>query len=115
MCRKIGRTTWWNPNPVPDAELDEALDEEEEGPKDKVAGAEPETGPPLLTPLSEDASLETMPPWSVRKASGLMEEFAIGVVRSNLWPGAYCFATQGKLFQNVYLGNNYKYIYCLMV
>lgn len=84
--------------------MDEALEEEEEGGKSKVAGAEPEIGPPLLTPLSEDASLETMPPWSVRMCSGLVQEHSIAVVRSNLWPGAYCFSTQGKLFQNVYLG-----------
>lgn len=84
--------------------MDEAEDEEAE---DKPRGGalyEPETGPPLLTPLSEDASLEAVPPWSVRKTSGLIQEFAIAVVRSNLWPGAYCFATQGKTFQNVYLG-----------
>lgn len=87
--------------------MDEEMGEEEEGEgKPKVAGAEPETGPPLLTPLSEDASLEAVPPWSTRASSGLMQEHAIAIVRSNLWPGAYCFATQGKLFQNVYLGNN---------
>lgn len=83
--------------------MDEELGEEEGG-KPAVAGPEPETGPPLLTPLSEDASLETVPPWSVRTSSGIVQDYAIAIVRSNLWPGAYCFATQGKIFQNVYLG-----------
>lgn len=82
--------------------MDEELGEEEEAPK--PAGAEPETGPPLLTPLSEDASLEAVPPWSVRISSNLTQDYAIVSVRSNLWPGAYCFTTQGKLFQNIYFG-----------
>lgn len=105
-----GRTTWWNPNPLPETGMDEEMGEEEEGEeKPKVAGPEPETGPPLLTPLSEDASLEAVPAWSVRPSSTLMQEHAIATVRSNLWPGAYCFATQGKLFENVYLGYGLKY------
>lgn len=88
--------------------MDEELGEEEETPK-KGLGAEPETGPPLLTPLSEDASLEAVPPWSVRISSNLIQDYAIAIVRSNLWPGAYCFTTQGKLFQNVYFGYGLKY------
>lgn len=105
-----GRTTWWNPNPLPDIDEDEELGEaEEEAEKPKLAGPEPETGPSLLIPLSEDASLEAVPPWSVRPSSTLMQEHAIAIVRSNLWPGAYCFATQGKLFDNVYFGYGLKY------
>lgn len=105
-----GRTTWWNPNPLPDVDVDEELGEEEEAEeKPKQAGPEPETGPSLLIPLSEDASLEAVPPWSVRPSSTLMQEHSLAVVRSNLWPGAYCFATQGKLFDNVYLGYGLKY------
>ncbi|XP_018322478.1 radial spoke head protein 6 homolog A [Agrilus planipennis] len=102
-----GRTSWWNPYPSED--LGEEMGEEEEqgaeGPK-----AEPETGPPLLTPLSEDASLEAVPPWSVRSSSILTTEYAIAIVRSNLWPGAFCFSNQGKIFQNIYIGYGHKYI-----
>lgn len=90
--------------------MDEEMgEEEEEASKAKVAGVEAETGPPLLTPLSEDASLEAVPAWSVRASSDLVEEHAIAIVRSNLWPGAYCFTTQGKMFENIYVG---EYIFC---
>ncbi|KAK9876746.1 hypothetical protein WA026_014984 [Henosepilachna vigintioctopunctata] len=108
-----GRTSWWSPIPAPE-EPDEAeaedLAEEDEDEKPKMAGPEPETGPPLLTPLSEDAQIESIPAWSARISSSIIEEFALGIVRSHLWPGAYCFATQGKLFQNIYFGNGLKYI-----
>lgn len=82
--------------------LDEELGEEEEKPV--VAGPEPETGPALLTPCSEDVTLDAIPAWSVRKSSDVAEEFAVAIVRSHFWPGAYCFATQGKMFQNAYFG-----------
>lgn len=84
--------------------MDEELGEEEGG-KPEAIGPEPETGPSLLTPLAEDATLEAIPAWSVRMSSKLLQEYALVIVRSNLWPGAYCFTTQGKIFQNIYLGN----------
>ncbi|KAG5894541.1 hypothetical protein JTB14_026829 [Gonioctena quinquepunctata] len=109
-----GRASWWNPSPIPetnDEEMDEELGEEEEQTeKAKAERVEPETGPPLLTPLSEDAALEAVPAWSVRCSSSVMDNFAIAIVRSNLWPGAYSFSTQGKLFQNIYLGFGLKYL-----
>ncbi|KAL3287098.1 hypothetical protein HHI36_001582 [Cryptolaemus montrouzieri] len=107
-----GRTSWWSPVAEPehpDEAEDEAPAEEEEDEKPKTVAPEPETGPPLLTPLSEDAQIESVPAWSVRSSSKIMEEFAVAIVRSHLWPGAYCFATQGKLFQNIYLGYGLKY------
>ncbi|KAF5283948.1 hypothetical protein FQA39_LY17189 [Lamprigera yunnana] len=106
-----GRTAWWNPKLVAQNEEsgDEELDEEESLTKAHI-GDEPETGPPLLTPLSEDASLEAVPPWSVRLSSNLVPEYALIVVRSNLWPGAYCFSTQGKMFENIYIGYGHKYM-----
>ncbi|XP_045475388.1 radial spoke head protein 4 homolog A [Harmonia axyridis] len=107
-----GRNNWWSPAAEPE-HMDEAEDEaqpEEEEDRPKAAGPEAETGPPLLTPLSEDAQIESVPAWSVRSSSKILEEFAVALVRSHLWPGAYCFATQGKLFQNIYLGNGLKYL-----
>lgn len=77
---------------------------EEETEEKLKGGAEPEVGPPLLTPLSEDASQETVPAWSVRVSSDIVTDFAVAIVRSNNWPGAYCFVNQGKIFQNVYFG-----------
>ncbi|CAH0550690.1 unnamed protein product [Brassicogethes aeneus] len=106
-----GRTSWWNPNPLPEQgeEMDEEMGEGEEE-KEKPIGPEPETGPPLLTPCSEDATLEAVPAWSIRCSSKIAEEYAIAIVRSNLWPGGYTFTTQGKLWQNIYLGFGLKYL-----
>lgn len=91
---------------VQDEEMEEELGEEEEDQqeKPKAERIEPETGPPLLTPLSEDTSTEIVPAWTVRSSSNIFDNFAIAVVRSNIWPGAYCFSTQGKYFQNIYIG-----------
>ena len=53
---------------------------------------EPEVGPPLLTPLSEDADVEGQAAWTARLSSCLVPKYSIAVVRSCLWPGAYAFA-----------------------
>lgn len=55
--------------------------------------AEPEVGPPLLTPLSEDAEIAGLAPWTTRISSKLVPQYAVAVVDSNLWPGAHAFAT----------------------
>ncbi|CAG9862562.1 unnamed protein product [Phyllotreta striolata] len=114
-----GRTTWWNPIPLPEGagegaeeseNEEEKLGEEEEEMDKRRFSVEPETGPPLLTPLSEDAAVEAIPPWSIRCSSSIMDDFALAIVRSNLWPGAYCLSTQGPIFHNVYLGFGLKYM-----
>lgn len=64
-------------------------DEEADANIDRV---EKEVGPPLLTPLSEDASLESMPAWTVRSSSLCIPETAVAIVRSSLWPGAYALS-----------------------
>lgn len=53
-------------------------------------------GPAILTPLSEDATIEGVPAWSTRSTSDLLPSLALGIIRSNLWPGAYAFA-RGRL------------------
>ncbi|XP_073950126.1 radial spoke head protein 6 homolog A-like isoform X2 [Choristoneura fumiferana] len=86
---KQGRTIWWNPM----AGMEEGLEEEEdEGPPPP----EPESGPTLLTPLSEDARVEGLSAWTARRSSSLAPERALAVLRSNLWPGAVAYATDGK-------------------
>lgn len=100
-----GRCRWWNPM---EKNEDEALEEEEEGEGEEPDEPEPETGPPLLTPLSEDVEVAGMPPWTVRLSSKLVPQFAVAVVDSNLWPGAHAFAT-GKTFENIYIGWGHKY------
>merc|ERR1711976_150196 len=58
-----GRCSWWNP--VQKNE-DDFEDEDEEEEKEEPDEPEPEEGPPLLTPLSEDAEVDNMPPWTPR-------------------------------------------------
>ncbi|KAL0272707.1 UNVERIFIED_CONTAM: hypothetical protein PYX00_005574 [Menopon gallinae] len=100
---KQGRTTWWNPT-----ENEAEGEEEEEGEGAPEEEEQKEIGPELLTPLSEDAALDSITPWSTRSTSVLFPEFAIATVRSNLWPGAYAFAA-AKKFENVYIGNGHKF------
>lgn len=97
-----GRCIWWNPNELKGVcifqmlrllnnirniqSIKEENEEDEEGGEEMV---EAETGPVLLSPLTNDASLETIPPWTVRLTTALMPEKACAYIRSNLWPGAY--------------------------
>ncbi|XP_075221593.1 radial spoke head protein 6 homolog A-like [Lycorma delicatula] len=101
-----GRTKWWSPNASKGEAEGEGEEEEEE--EEEEGSEKPEVGPPLLTPLSEDKSLESTPPWTVRNTSLYTPENAMAFVSSNLWPGAYSFAV-GKLFSNIYVGWGHKY------
>ncbi|XP_045532564.1 radial spoke head protein 6 homolog A [Pieris brassicae] len=99
---KQGRTLWWNPN----AGMEEGLEEEEdEGPPP----VEPESGPSLFTPLSEDAHLEGLPAWTPRVSSSLSPDRALVSLRSNVWPGAVAYATTGKRSECMYVGWGLKY------
>ncbi|KAM7136833.1 radial spoke head protein 4 homolog A [Molossus nigricans] len=106
-----GRCNWFNP--IQKSEEEEEEDEEKEEEKEKEKGEEPdyieqEEGPPLLTPISEDLEIQNIPPWTARLSSNLIPQYAIAVLRSNLWPGAYAFCN-GKKFENLYIGWGYKY------
>lgn len=35
---------------------------------------------------------QNTPPWTTRLSSNLTPQYAIAVLRSNLWPGAYAFS-----------------------
>ena len=85
-----GRTKWWNPKQKNEEE--EMENEEEEEEKEEPDEPEPEFGPQLLTPLSEDAQIDTEPAWTPKISSNLVSQFAISIIRSNLWPGAFAFA-----------------------
>nr|XP_002714806.1 radial spoke head protein 4 homolog A isoform X1 [Oryctolagus cuniculus] len=102
-----GRCNWFNP-----VQKNEEEEEEDEG-KEEEKGEESdyieqEVGPLLLTPISEDTEIQTIPPWTTRLSSNLIPQYAIAVLRSNLWPGAYAFSN-GKKFENFYIGWGHKY------
>ncbi|XP_069856660.1 radial spoke head protein 6 homolog A-like isoform X2 [Dipodomys merriami] len=86
-----GRCTWVNPLQKTDEE--EELGEEEEKADEAMEEVEQEVGPPLLTPLSEDAEVMHMSPWTTRLSCSLCPQYSVAVVRSNLWPGAYAYAS----------------------
>ncbi len=96
-----GRCTWWNPS----ARKEEEEEEGAEG-ASEAERADPETGPALLTPLSEDLQVDRMAAWTVQPSSKLMgPAFSLAVLRSNLWPGASAFAVPGRrTFDYIYLG-----------
>ncbi|XP_026109096.1 radial spoke head protein 6 homolog A [Carassius auratus] len=102
-----GRCVWVNVTKKSADDVDEdAEDEEREEESDEP---EPEVGPPLLTPLSEDSKINDTPPWSTMVSSNLIPQFSIAVLRSNLWPGSYAYAS-GRKFGNIYIGWGMKYI-----
>lgn len=103
-----GRCKWFNSvqrdNNIEEDEEDDEEEEEREIADEPV----PEAGPMLLTPLSEDVSIDSTPPWSFALSSNLIPQYALAVVKSNLWPGATTFSN-GMKFENVYIGFGHKY------
>jgi len=71
---------------------EEFEDEEEEEEREEPDEPEPEVGPPLLTPLSEDAEIDGMPPWTCTLTSHLVPQYAVALIKSNLWPGAFAYS-----------------------
>ncbi|XP_020835433.1 radial spoke head protein 6 homolog A [Phascolarctos cinereus] len=100
-----GRCTWVNPNQK--SEEEEELGEEGEK-ADELEEVEQEIGPPLLTPLSEDAEILQLAPWTARLSCPLCPQYSVAMIRSNLWPGAYAYAI-GRKFENIYIGWGHKY------
>ncbi|XP_028365800.1 radial spoke head protein 4 homolog A isoform X1 [Phyllostomus discolor] len=100
-----GRCNWFNPIQKSEEEEEDDDEEKEEKEFDYI---EQEVGPPLLTPISEDLEIQSIPPWTTRLCSNLIPQYAIAVLRSNLWPGAYAFCN-GKKFENLYIGWGHKY------
>ncbi|XP_067943457.1 radial spoke head protein 4 homolog A-like [Watersipora subatra] len=99
-----GRCVWWNPV----GETEEEESDDDEAKEEQMDEPEPEVGPPLLTPLSEDAEIDGMPPWTAKPSTNIIPQYAIAVLKSNLWPGAYAFA-HAKNFENLYIGWGHKY------
>ncbi|KAJ3370921.1 Radial spoke head protein 4 A [Allomyces arbusculus] len=116
-----GRTTWVNPvkprgegdDEDADREDGEGGDDDDDASGDATGGAserevEPETGPTLLTSITEDAEFAGHPAWSVRACSRLQSsKFSPVHLRSNRWPGAHAVYYNGK-FACVYVGDGLK-------
>eukprot|EP00794_Sanderia_malayensis_P018767 gene18767-20658_t len=101
-----GRCTWFNPFEKPEDDFeDEDIDEDEEEPTDET---KPEVGPPLLSSVAEDGPVGGLPAWTTYVSSRSLPEYAVAVVRSNQWPGAFAFSKEKK-FENIYIGYGHKY------
>ena len=63
---------------------------------------EPEKGPPILRPLSQDEPVGRYPPWCFKQINGLKR---CNVIRSLVWPGLYIVSTEkGEKLYMVYFG-----------
>ncbi|NXJ81091.1 RSH4A protein, partial [Trogon melanurus] len=100
-----GRCVWFNPFQKSEEEEEEEEEEEKEEEPDQL---EQEIGPPLLTPLSEDEGIENLPAWTAHPSTDMIPQYAVAILQSNRWPGAYAFAS-GTKFDNVYFGWGHKY------
>nr|XP_012416999.1 PREDICTED: radial spoke head protein 4 homolog A [Odobenus rosmarus divergens] len=103
-----GRCNWFNPTQKSEEEEEEEDEEKEEEKGEEPDYMEQEVGPPLLTPISEDLEIQNIPPWTTQLSSNLVPQYALAVLRSNLWPGAYA-VSNGKKFENFYIGWGHKY------
>ncbi|XP_054261799.1 radial spoke head protein 4 homolog A isoform X2 [Macrosteles quadrilineatus] len=104
---KQGRVDWWSTKKTIVGEEEAEEEQEEEEDEDKEGGEEKETGPALLTPLSEDTPVDSLPAWTVRRTRSYNPNMAGAVVRSTRWPGAAAVAV-GKRCDNVYCGWGHK-------
>eukprot|EP00002_Diphylleia_rotans_P038205 TRINITY_DN866_c0_g1_i1.p1 TRINITY_DN866_c0_g1~~TRINITY_DN866_c0_g1_i1.p1 ORF type:complete len:450 (+),score=111.36 TRINITY_DN866_c0_g1_i1:920-2269(+) len=83
-----GRISYWSPPKEPK----EGEEEEEEGEEDKP-DPNRETGPALLTAISDDKFLRNFPAWSFRSPSGglLKSKYIPVFLASNIWPGSFSY------------------------
>ncbi|XP_001639413.2 radial spoke head protein 4 homolog A isoform X1 [Nematostella vectensis] len=100
-----GRCVWHNPIEKTEEEFEE---EEEDEERDEVEEPKKETGPTLLMSVADDEPVNGMPAWTPYVSSELLPKYALAVMRSNRWPGAYAFA-KDKKFENIYIGWGHKY------
>ncbi|NXP05822.1 RSH4A protein, partial [Thinocorus orbignyianus] len=105
---KQGRCVWLNPLQKSEEEEENEEEEKQEEPDEPQEEIQQEIGPPLLTPLSEDEGIQNIPAWTAQPSTNLIPQYAVAVLQSNRWPGAYAFAS-GRRFDNVYFGWGHKY------
>ncbi|KFU93765.1 Radial spoke head protein 4 A, partial [Chaetura pelagica] len=103
-----GRCVWFDPFQKSEEEGEEEEEEEEDEKADEPDELQQEIGPPLLTPLSEDEGFPNIPAWTAQPSTNLIPQYAVAILQSNRWPGAYAFAS-GKKFDNIYFGWGHKY------
>ncbi|KAJ3189489.1 Radial spoke head protein 4 A [Gaertneriomyces sp. JEL0708] len=108
-----GRVTWENPL-ANQNDADEDEDGSDDGSEGSDAGAEeqeqaePETGPEILSPITDDEAHGETPAWVSRMCSQMSTaRFSPVQLRSTSWPGATVIAYNDK-FVNIYIGDGLK-------
>jgi len=105
-----GRTSWENPFGSEEDEENEEEGSEEEGSEEENESerVEPETGPQLLSPISQDEENDDIPSWVSRFCSRtLAPQFNPVCISSTRWPGAHTVALSDK-FSSIYIGDGMK-------
>jgi len=105
-----GRTSWENPFGSEEDEENEDEGSEEEGSEEEneAERVEPETGPQLLSPISQDEDNDDIPAWVSRFCSRtLSSQFNPVCISSTRWPGAHTVALSDK-FSSIYIGDGMK-------
>lgn len=104
-----GRCQFINPNSKdPNDDYDEEEEEEED---ENLEEPQKETGPTLLSSISHDSyvdNLPTVPAWSISRSTDLVPAYAVAILKSNRWPGAFVYGIDKK-FENIYIGFGHKY------
>lgn len=105
-----GRINWFNPKDLEDkdeesGEQEEVEEEEDENKTDE----EPEMGPNILTPCSEDTSIDRDNVWTTCFSQKYHPSNCMVIIRSNVWPGAFSFSVQ-RVHDCLYIGWGLKYI-----
>ncbi|NXP45247.1 RSH4A protein, partial [Heliornis fulica] len=103
-----GRCVWLNPFKKSEKKEEEEEENEEEEKAEELDEVQEEIGPPLLMPVSEDEGIQNIPAWTAQPSTDLIPQYAVAILQSNRWPGAYAFAA-GKKFDNIYFGWGHKY------
>ncbi|KAJ3170630.1 Radial spoke head protein 4 A [Geranomyces variabilis] len=112
-----GRVKWENPTPPKNGDDEDGNDDEDrsdagseggEGGDGEGEPAEPETGPPILSPLAGDEEHDGMASWVARMCSSLSpSKFSPVLLRCTRWPGATVVSYNEK-FANVYIGDGQR-------
>lgn len=108
-----GRCTYFRP-PKQRKEGEEENEEEEEEEEEEEGEDETpaESGPRLLTEISEDKAIGSAPAWTVRLGSQFNKRNPVAFARSTAWPGAVCVSWGPSVcqkFANIYVGYATKY------
>ncbi|ORX86769.1 hypothetical protein BCR32DRAFT_324838 [Anaeromyces robustus] len=105
-----GKTSWENPFGSEEDEENEEEGSEEEGSEEEneAERVEPESGPQLLTPISQDDENDDIPSWVSKYCSRtLAPQFNPVCISSTRWPGAHTVALSDK-FSSIYIGDGMK-------